>query len=83
MLPLDVPSAIFDQSAARKDASLGELRKALLNRPGWALGDPMWIQGEEGWGTFVMQLAAEALGLNLGDMGSLYVFGEGALIQCH
>ena len=82
MLALDVPSAIFDSRAARKDASLGELRKAVFNRTGWALGEPMWIQEDEGSDRFVMQLS-DATGLNLGDSGSLYVFDYGALMQCY
>ena len=82
VLALDVPSAIFDSRAARKDASLGELRKAVFNRTGWALGEPMWIQEDEGSDRFVMQLS-DATGLNLGDSGSLYVFDYGALMQCY
>jgi hypothetical protein len=82
VLPLDVPSAIFDHRAARADALLSQVRKLVFNRSGWALGEPMWIQAEEEVGDLIMQLG-EGIGLNLGDSGSLYVFDHSILMQCH
>ena len=83
VLPLDVPRAIFDHGASRADAALGELRKAVFNRSGWALGEPMWIQDDDAaCSGFLMQLG-QSLGLNCGDSGSLYVFTSGATMQCH
>lgn len=82
VLPIDVPSAIFDSSDARSNPVLAEVRKAIFNRSGWALGAPMWIQEPEGDDDLVMQLS-EGLGINVGDCGSLYVFDYEIVMQSH
>jgi hypothetical protein len=82
VLPLDVPSAVFDHRASRANGLLQEVRSAVYNRSGWALGEPIWIQDDEGDCGLVMQLA-DRLGLNLGDGGSLYVFDGLVLMQSH
>lgn len=82
VLPVDVPRAIFDRRDARSNPVLGEVRKAIFNRSGWALGAPMWIQEPEGDDDLVMQLS-EGLGINVGDCGSLYVFDYAIVMQSH
>lgn len=83
VVPLELPSAVFDHERAHADPALAELRKLVFNRPGWVLGGPMFIQdGEEGSPGFVMQLAEQIGGLNLGDSGSLYVYESGSFMQC-
>lgn len=84
VVPVDVPSAVFNADLAHGDPALSELRELIFNRPGWALGQPMFIQEEEdGRGGFVMQLAEHIGGLNLGDSGSLYVYEWDSFMQCY
>ena len=84
VLPIDVPSRLFDHAASREDLALKELRGLVFNRPGYVLGEPMYIQDEEEGGIgFVMQLAERIAGLNLGDSGSLYIFEGSAFMQCY
>ncbi len=84
IVALDVPRAIFDTKAATDDPKLKEIRGLVFNRPGYALGEPMFIQDDEEAGaSFVMQLAERIGDLNLGDSGSLYVFDDGIFMQCY
>lgn len=84
IVPLDVPSAIFDHALAREDARLKEIRGLVFNRPGYVLGEPMFIQDDDGDGPgFVMQLGDRIGDLNLGDSGSLYVFEGATFMQCY
>ena len=72
-----------DSSRTAEDSVLKELRGLVFNRPGYVLGEPMFIQDDEDDGSgFVMQLASQIGGLNLGDSGSLYVFDSGTFMQC-
>jgi hypothetical protein len=84
VVPLDVPRDIFDSTLVAESAVLNELRGLVFNRPGYVLGEPMFIQDDEDdGGGFVMQLASQIGGLNLGDSGSLYVFESGTFMQCY
>ncbi|MBN8614705.1 MAG: hypothetical protein J0L92_29160 [Deltaproteobacteria bacterium] len=84
VVPLDVPSAIFDAKAASDAPALKEIRGLVFNRPGYVLGQPMFIQDEEESGvSFVMQLSERIGDLNLGDSGSLYVFDDAIFMQCY
>ncbi|MBX7194283.1 MAG: hypothetical protein K1X94_19665, partial [Sandaracinaceae bacterium] len=84
VVPLEVPRAIFDHTTASADPMLKELRGLVFNRPGYALGEPMFIQDDEGPGAgFVMQLGESIGDLNLGDSGSLYVFDGAVFMQCY
>jgi len=86
VLPLEVPAAVFDTDESREDVVLKDIRNLVFNRPGYALGEPMYIQGDEegeGRGTFLFQLSESMGGLNLGDCGSLYVFTGGSFMQCY
>lgn len=81
VLPLDVPSAVWRRQARSQQPVLAEVHKAIFNCSGWALGEPIWIQDDEG-DDLILQLS-EALGLNLGDSGCLYVMGHGTCMQCY
>lgn len=84
VLALDIPSGLFDYNASREDLALKELRGLVFNRPGYVLGQPMYIQDDEGGGAgFVMQLGEGIADLNLGDSGSLYVFEGSTFMQCY
>ena len=84
VMPIDVPSSLFDSVASRDDAALKEIRQLVFNRPGYVLGEPMYIQqDDEGSVGFVMQLAESIGDLNLGDSGSLYVFEGASFMQCY
>lgn len=84
VMPIDVPAAIFDYAASQEDPVLKEIRGLVFNRPGYVLGEPMFIQEDDGSGAgFIMQLAEQIGGLNLGDCGSLYVFDSGSFMQCY
>lgn len=83
VMPLDVPSAIFESKACQDQPVLKEIRGLVFNQPGYVLGEPMYIQEDEGDFDFVMQLAEQIGGLNLGDSGSLYVFEHGSFMQCY
>jgi hypothetical protein len=83
VVPIEVPFAIFDEAAKRDDPRTKEIGGLVFNRPGYVLGEPMFIQEPEDGGTFVMQLAERVADLNLGDSGSLYVFESGSFMQCY
>lgn len=84
VIGLEVPSAIFDHGQTSQDPALKELRGLVFNRPGYVLGEPMFIQDDEGSGVgFVMQLSERIGDLNLGDSGSLYVFEGDTFMQCY
>lgn len=73
---VQVPTATFERDGST-------LRGALLERGGFVLGAPLWIQDEEhARGRFVMQLS-EPMGLNCGDAGSVYFFEQSTHFQCH
>ncbi len=80
VLPLDVPMEVFEKS---DDAPFKEIHKMLFNAAGHVLGEPFWIQGDEGGDDFVMQINEGLAELNLGDCGSLYVFDSGTVFQCY
>jgi hypothetical protein len=79
---IDVPSACFDRT---NDRTLASIRAAIFGAAGQVLGLPLWIQGEdeEVSGEFVLQVNPGLADVNLGDLGSLYVFTEGTAFQCH
>lgn len=83
VMPIEVPTAIFESRACQDQPTLKEIRGLVFNQPGYVLGEPMYIQDDEGGFDFVMQLAEQIGGLNLGDSGSLYVFEHGSFMQCY
>lgn len=61
-----------------------DLRKSLYQAHGRVLGQPLWLQSDEGGiGEFVMQFDESFCQMNLGDMGVMYVFSDDAFWQCH
>ena len=49
----------------------------------YAAGVPLWLQGVEFKGTFLLQFDEMLVDMNLGDGGIMYVFKETAFFQCH
>lgn len=83
VVPVDVPADIFDEQVAFEDEEIDEIKTLVFNRPGWVLGRPIYLQEEEGDAEeFLMQLSSTIGGLNLGDLGCLYVFESGCFMQC-
>jgi len=83
VVPVDVPTDIFDDQATYADEDLDAMKVIVFNRPGWILGKPIYIQEEEGEeDQFLMQLSSSIGNLNLGDSGCLYVFEDSCFMQC-
>ncbi|AKT37602.1 WGR domain-containing protein [Chondromyces crocatus] len=81
VVALDVPTDLFRRS---KEPSVAMLRKMIFNAAGHVLGEPLWIQEEEGGdGAWVMQVNESLSEANTGDAGSLYVYTRGTTFQCH
>ena len=74
-----LPTAAFDGDGA----AAPELRKAIQKLPARAGGAPLWIQGEEAGGRFLLQFDERFAPMNLGDAGVMYVFDDTAYWQCH
>jgi hypothetical protein len=74
-----------------QEATLRAIKNAVGSAPGRVLGLPFWIQGdpdEHGYGRgpqggFIMQFDEQLVPINTGDMGLVYVFTDGLLMQCH
>lgn len=77
--PVDVPVEVFSGEPSEPDVEA--LRDALLRSPGYALGEPIWLQDDAFDGAFVCQLDASLIPMNLGDQGVLYVFTDRAFWQ--
>ncbi len=77
---IEVPSDVW----YAKSGVLDELRGAIYSLGARALGQPLWLQGDEGGGAgFVMQFDESFVDINLGDMGIMYVYTDGGFWQCH
>lgn len=77
---IEVPSNVW----FAEGGVLGELRGAIYSLGARALGEPLWLQGDEGGGYgYVMQFDESFVDVNLGDMGIMYVFSDGGFWQCH
>src|SRR5262245_60097014 len=59
----EVPDGVFDPD----DDAHEELRDELFGAPGFALGRPIWLQGDEHDGDFILQFGEELVDVNLGD----------------
>jgi hypothetical protein len=77
--PIDVPTEVFAHEPTGPDVEV--LRDALLRCPGYALGEPIWLQDDAFDGEFVCQLDGALVPMNLGDQGVLYVFTDRAFWQ--
>lgn len=76
---LDVPGEVFGAA----EGPIGELRSAIWKLRGRALGEPMWVQGEESGESLLLQFDEGLASINLGDCGVMYVFPSGAFWQCY
>lgn len=66
------------------DADLRGVRDAIYSTNAWGGGrGPLWLQGEEYFGKFVLQFDEGFVFMNLGDCGIMYVFADTAFWQCH
>lgn len=84
--PDEVPSApegFFEVVTVRADLTDSNVRSEIYKAPARVMGDPIWLQGEEHWGDFVMQFDEAFSHMNLGDSGVMYVFGDTAFWQCY
>lgn len=66
------------------DADLRRVHDAIYSTSAWGGGGgPLWLQGEEYFGKFVLQFDEGFVYMNLGDCGIMYVFADTAFWQCH
>ncbi len=81
---LKVPEELFSESLFERPQKdpLVVLYNA-ISRYGMAGGSPMWIQGAEHDGQFLLQFSESLVTTNLGDAGEMYVFSDTAFWQCH
>lgn len=78
-----VPSSAFEPVRGDSDDSLaGRLYHELFTASAYAGGRPIWIQGAEHDGRFLLQFSDGFLGVNLGDAGIMYVFADQQFWQC-
>ncbi len=81
---VEVPMAAWDVEYGT-DKEMEAMRSAIYQLNAWVGGGgPIWLQGADHWSVPVMQLDESfSWGLNLGDMGIMYVFVDTAFWQCH
>jgi len=60
-----------------------DLRSEIYRCSGRALGEPIWLQSPEHFGSFLCQFDEGFVSMNLGDTGVMYVFSDTAFWQCH
>lgn len=65
------------------DAPRRVLRGELYGAPARAGGAPIWLQGDEHAGEFLLQFDESFANVNLGDCGIMYVFTDTQFWQCH
>ena len=77
---IEVPAGVF----SARSGKLRELHDAIYKMGGRALGEPIWLQQDEGGSDgFVMQFDETFVDMNLGDSGIMYVYADDAFWQCH
>ena len=75
-----VPASVF---GSREPEDSEEVSKRHgLGVDSYAGGGPIWLQGAEHRGSFVLQFSEELVPMNLGDGGEMYVFLDTAFWQC-
>lgn len=77
------PTGSFEVVAVHVDLSDKEMRGEVYRQGARVLGPPLWLQGDDYFGDFVMQFDESFFPMNLGDMGIMYVFSDTAFWQCH
>lgn len=60
-----------------------KLRQLVYSAAGRAGGRPIWLQGDEWEGTFLLQFDERFADVNLGDFGVMYIFTDQQFWQCH
>lgn len=82
---VDVASAAFEEEDEEDDSgpSPQALRDAIYGAAARAGGRPLWLQGDEHDGEFLLQFDETFANINLGDSGIMYVFTDTQFWQCH
>lgn len=81
---LEVASAAFEQDGDDDEGSpRRQLRGAIYGASARAGGSPIWLQGDEHGGEFLLQFDESFANLNLGDCGIMFVFTDTQFWQCH
>lgn len=83
---VEVPSGAFSvgyDDEGDEAVALRDIRSAIYRTSCRALGEPLWLQGEEEGGGFLLQFDEGFADVNLGDCGVMYVFDDTAFWQCH
>ncbi len=85
LLELKIPATVMEHawSLEEKDSVASQIHKKIFNLPAYIGGEPIWLQGEDHTGDFVMQFQEAFLPVNMGDSGELYVFTDTAFWQCY
>lgn len=83
-LHLEVSSEAFTyHSDDPEDAPRRVLRGEIYGASARAGGAPIWLQGDEHDGEFLLQFDESFVDVNLGDCGIMYVFKDTQFWQCH
>jgi hypothetical protein len=81
---LEVSSQAFEFNLDdADDAPRRVLRGELYGASARAGGAPIWLQGDEHEGEFLLQFDESFANVNLGDCGIMYVFTDTQFWQCH
>lgn len=82
---VEVSSAAFDEydPGDPEDSPRNKLRQAIYSAGGRAGGRPIWLQGDEHDGEFLLQFDESFANINLGDAGVMYIFTDQQFWQCH
>lgn len=81
---LEVPEELFsDNVYERPEKDPLVILFNAISYYGMAGGSPIWLQGAEHNGQFILQFSENLVTTNLGDGGVMYVFSDAAFWQCH
>ena len=81
---LEVASSAFDRDGDDEQESPRRvLRSEIYRASARAGGSPIWLQGDEHDGDFLLQFDESFANVNLGDCGVMYVFTDTQFWQCH
>lgn len=82
---VEVSSSAFegDDPDEEEDSPRNVLRRAIYGAGARAGGRPIWLQGDEYEGEFLLQFDESFVDINLGDAGVMYIFTDQQFWQCH
>lgn len=82
---VSVPASSFapDPTSESDDAIQTRLCAEIYSAGCRAGGRPIWLQGDEHDGEFLLQFDESFVNVNLGDAGVMYVFTDQQFWQCH